>query len=107
MICYQYPKNAFVNKEALILFFAFVLIDLLLYVLHFLNLLRRVWSNNIIGGHYYLPLRYFGQSLQTLLSSIPKHCIVYIYYWWATVHYQMLFFILVALCLCLEIFRSE
>lgn len=80
MICYQYPKNAFVNNEALILFFMFVLIDLLLYVLHFLNLLRRVWSNNIIGGHYYLPLRYFGNSLQTLLSSIPKHCIVYIYY---------------------------
>lgn len=80
MICYQYPKNAFVNKEALALFFVFVLVDLLFYVLHFLNLLRRVWSNNIIGGHYYLPLRYFGQSLQTLLSTIPKHCIVYIYY---------------------------
>ncbi|CAG5098131.1 Oidioi.mRNA.OKI2018_I69.XSR.g15396.t1.cds [Oikopleura dioica] len=80
MICYQYPKNSFVNTEAVILFFIFVYIDLLIYILHFLNLLRRVWSNNIIGGHYYLPLRYFGHSLQTLLSTIPKHCVVYIYY---------------------------
>ncbi|CBY09065.1 unnamed protein product [Oikopleura dioica] len=56
MICYQYPKNAFVNNEAIIIFFVFVLIDLLFYMMHFLNLLRRVWSNNIIGGHYYLPI---------------------------------------------------